>query len=467
VSLGSTQPPSPLAPERQAPVGAGGSLTQSFALAASTYGVGQLANLAFQLLLLKLLGAAAYGTVGLAHLLLITLIFLADLGYASLFLREDRSADHWLSTWRCALGHRLVATLVLMAIALTGWVLYSDDPAGRQYLFSAAPAGLFALFNFSAPLIAAGQRLKGLLAVQIAWPASLLLWWLLSSRLALPPAVSAGVAVSLGFLTQAIVNIAMSRQRVLWLPLFGRGEMVAAMHLSALAVFGTLHDRLTPFLLAPLVPGFMPVYLLLNHVLSGLSGVQSQFSRLLLADATSMGGRQRILAVASWVGWATVSVLLVGVLAQQLGLTIERQWLMLAGVIVLAWGLSVSSGFLSLLLIGARREGQYVRPFLLGAGASVVLQLLALFNDSAGGLLWARVVGVLLVMSALLVLLKLRLGGWGVLALLASLMACVAGESSWVAGLALMLVVPATAGLLRRLPCYLETPRPGLVNEHV
>lgn len=464
--MGPTRPRSSVSPERQGLAANGGSLSQSFVLAAVTFAIGQLANLTFQIVLLKSLGATTYAVVGLAHLLLLTLIFLADLGYASLFLREDRHASHWLVTWRCALGQRLLATLVLISLALTGWVFYSDDQAGRQYLFSAAPASLFALFNFSAPLIAAGQRLRGLMAAQIAWPAGLLLWWPVSVSLPLSAAASAGLAVSLGYLTQAIVNFAMSGQRLLWLPLLGKGQLRAALHLCALSVSGTLHDRLTPFLLAPLVPGFMPVFLLLNHVLSGLSGVQGQLSRLLLGQASSAGGRQRIVAVASLLAWATANMLLLGTLAQSLELPIEsRQWLALAGLVVLAWGLSASSGFLVLLLIGERREGQFVRPFLLGLGASAVLQLMAAWSDAPASVLWARVVGMLLVMSVLLVMLRLRPGRWGMLALAGALATCAAAQTSWATGLAIMLAVPAMIGLLGRRPCYIEPRCTGVMDE--
>lgn len=464
--MGPTRPRSSVSPERQGLAANGGSLSQSFVLAAVTFAIGQLANLTFQIVLLKSLGATTYAVVGLAHLLLLTLIFLADLGYASLFLREDRHASHWLVTWRCALGQRLLATLVLISLALTGWVFYSDDQAGRQYLFSAAPASLFALFNFSAPLIAAGQRLRGLMAAQIAWPAGLLLWWPVSVSLPLSAAASAGLAVSLGYLTQAIVNFAMSGQRLLWLPLLGKGQLRAALHLCALSVSGTLHDRLTPFLLAPLAPGFMPVFLLLNHVLSGLSGVQGQLSRLLLGQASSAGGRQRIVAVASLLAWATANMLLLGTLAQSLELPIEsRQWLALAGLVVLAWGLSASSGFLVLLLIGERREGQFVRPFLLGLGASAVLQLMAAWSDAPASVLWARVVGMLLVMSVLLVMLRLRPGRWGMLALAGALAICAAAQTSWATGLAIMLAVPAVIGLLGRRPCYIEPRCTGVMDE--
>ena len=452
--------PADVASEPSEPSHGIGSITHSFVLAASTYGLAQASNLAFQLLLLKLLGAASYGVVGLAHLLFITLIFLADLGYASLFLREDRSSSHWLETWRCAQGHRLIATLMLMGLALMGWVSYSDDQAGRQYLFCAAPASVFALFNFSAPLIASGQRLRGLLVTQIAWPVALLLWWPVSIVFPLSPAASAGVAVSLGYFTQAAINIAISRQCLIWLPMFGKGQVGAALHLSALGVCGTLHDRLTPFLLAPLAPGFMPVYLLLNHVLGGLSGVQSQLTRLLLGDAARVRGRQRIMAVASLLGWATVNLLLLGALVQGLDLPDEqRQWLGFSGLVVLAWGLSASSGFLVLVLIGTRREGQFVRPFFLGLSASALLQLMAVWQEAPGYLLWARVVGMLLVMSALLMLLGMRPGRWGMLALAGALVACASVGTIWAGGLVIMLAVPALVGLLGRCPCYLESRR--------
>ena len=454
-------------PVQQGAAGRDRSLIHSLLLAASTYGVGQVANLLFQLLLLQQLGATVYGVVGLAHLLLISLMFLADLGYASLFLREDRRASQWLSTWRCALAHRLVATLVLIGLALPGWQLWSDDLAAQQYLFSAAPACLLALFNFSAPMIAGGQRLGGLLAAQIAWPAALLLWWPLSAGLALPPAVAAGLAVSLGYGVQAMANILLSRRVLFWIPLLGKGQIDAAMHLSVFGVLGTLHDRLTPFLLAPLAPGYMPAFLLLNHVLSGLSGVQGQLSRLLLGDATKERGRSRIVVVASLFSWGTVNMLLLGLLAQGLGLPADqRQWLALSALVVLIWGVSASSGLLTLLMIGARRESQVMRPFCLSVSVSVLLQLLAAWLGEASYLFWARLVGMLLLLAMLLMMLKLRPGPWGIAALIGALAACAAGNSSWVTGLALVLLVPALAGLLSLRPCYLGTLRTGLRDEH-
>lgn len=435
-------------------------ISQSFLLASSTYGAGQVANLLFQLYLLKLIGAAEYGTVGLAHLLLITLIFLADLGYSSLFLREPIRTADWQCGWRCALGHRLIATLVLLALAITGWLLFGSEGSSRHYLLSAAPACVFAQFNFSSPTIAAGQRLTGLLLGQIAWPAALLCWWMLHSNLSLAATTTAGLSVSLGYLLQAIANIAYSRRAILWLPLPGKGNIGAAMHLSIMTVCGTLHDRLTAFLLAPLAPSFLPFYLILNHIISGLSGIQAQLSRLLLAEAASQQGHLKIVSVASLLTWATANVLLAGLLIQDLTPSMEhRYWLALSAIVVMIWSLSAASGFLTLLLISARLERYFLRPFLIALGASVLLQVLATWTGDGAYLLWARLLAGLLTMAALFGVLKMRLSHWGIAALLMSLIACAAGNTAWNLATAAILLLPVLTGLLQQRPCYLVTPR--------
>ena len=435
-------------------------------LAGSTYGVGQGANFLFQLLLLKLLGASEYGVVGLAHLLLITLIFLADLGYSSLFLRETGRSAEWQRTWRFALGHRVTATVFLTGLVVIGWQFWSDNTASRQYLLSAAPACFFALFNFSSPMIAAGQRLTGLLVAQIAWPVALVFWWLLWESLSLPAAVTAGFAVSLGYLVQAIANVAYSRQLMLWLPLVGKGQIGAAWHLSIMGVFGTLHDRLTPFLLAPLAPNFLPFYLILNHILSGLSGVQSQLSRLLLADAASEQGRAKAVELASMLIWVITCLMLSALLLQGLELSDDhRQGLALGAIVIMAWGLSASSGFLVVLLVSVRLEGRLVRPLLIALSGSALLQVLAAGAGEASYLLWARLLGMLMVVAALLVVLKLPLTPWGVAALSGSLVACAIANTSWAVGLGVIFMLLTLVGLFRQLPCYRAPSRIGVINE--
>lgn len=432
---------------------------RSLLLAAATYGLGQIANFTFQLRLLDQLGTSVYGTVGLAHLLLTTLIFLADLGYTSLFLRERSGSIEWDRTWRYALGHRMIATLLLLAAVMVGWPLWSDDKSSQEYLIGAAAGCLFALFNYSSPMITEGRRLGGLLIAQVAWPCALLSWWLLQQISPLSPAASAGVAVSLGYLAQAIISVICSRHLLLWLPLAGKGQLGAALHLSLLGVWGTLHDRLTPFLLAPLAPTFLPFFLILNHILSGLSGVVVQFSRLLLPDATHSRGRANILSAASLVLWGTAAALFVVPLMGNVELSTDhKEWLALGAIVLLAWGISTSGGFLALLLISARQERPLARLQGAGLAFSALLQAGAAWIGDPGYLLWARVIGLLAILVAMLMLQHLRPSRWGVAALMLSMLACTGVGQSPVLGLVLLL--SATVALWRRSSCYVEPLKP-------
>ncbi len=443
------QDPHALSPEARA-------VDKSLLFAALAYACGQVANFVFQLLLLDQLGPSQYGEAGLAHLALITLIFLADLGYSSLFLREVRSSINWQHTWRYALGHRLFATLVLLAVVTLGWQVWGSTGAGRDYLFWAIPACLFALVNYSSPMIAEGRSLAGLLVAQVAWPSALLIWWLLPAESGLSPAATAGLAFSLGYLAQALTSLACSRRHLsLWLPKAGKGQIGAALHLSLIGICGTLHDRLTPFLLAPLAPGFLPLLLILNHIMSGLSGIQAQLARLLLPGADTPQGQRKIVNSASLLMWATVVALLIGILLQDLPMLAEqRQWLAPAATLVLAWGVSASSGFFATSLIGARQEKPLLRVLMAGMICSALLQICAAWIGSADYLAGARLLGMLAMLTWLLRLLRLRFGLWGWAALALSLPACAIGAASGSAGLAAALLLPALFGLLRQVPCY-------------
>jgi hypothetical protein len=187
--------------------------------------------------------------------------------------------------------------------------------------------------------------------------------------------------------------------------------------------------------------------------------VLAQFSRLLLPEAQERQGRRHILSAASLVCWGTTAVILGGLLLQGLELSSgQRQWLALGSIVLLAWGVSASSGFLSILLIAARQERPLSR--LLGAGLafSALLQTGAAWGGDAGYLLWARVLGLLAVLAGLLVLLKLRPGHWGVAALSLSVLACALGAWHWSMAIGLALLLPTLAALWRRSSCYVEAP---------
>lgn len=437
-------------------------MRQMLLIAALIYAMGQGTNFLFQLHLLHLLDAKGYGDAGLAHLLLITLIFLADLGYASVFLREAPGHSRWLHDWRCALAQRLVATLLLLAICSVAVCVLAPGSEAIDYWLGAAPAALLALINVSSPMIARGQRLRALLVGQVAWPVALLLSLVLPTRLPYSAAASAGIAVSLGFATQALVHLLLSRNARMWLPKMGKGQLSAALHLSLLGICGTLHDRLTPFLLAPLAPGFLPWYLLLSHALNGLSGAQAQISRLLLPGAATYG-RDNVLRASAWVLQGTAAVLVLTLLLQGLSLAPEQlRWLALSATLLLAWGASASGGFLTLALIDGKRERPLVHLLLIGIAISCPAQLLATWANSPELLLWSRALCMLGVMLGVIRLQHLHLTNWGLGTTCLALLATLAGFTAAAPWFGLLLALPLLIGLAGQRPSYqataLQTP---------
>ncbi|MBC9250131.1 hypothetical protein A9179_07580 [Pseudomonas alcaligenes] len=424
-------------------------------LATLTYGIGQSTNFLFQLHLLHLLGSSAYGDAGLAHLLLITLIFLADLGYSSIFLRQAPDHPGWPHDWACALSHRLGVTLLLLSLCSFAVSALAADSAAFDYWLGAAPAALLALFNFSSPLIARGQRLRALLSGQIAWPVALLLSLTLPTCLPFSTATSAGIAVSLGFAVQALVHLLLSRKLRLWLPRLGSGQFNAALHLSTLSICSTLHDRLTPFLLAPLTPSFLPWYLLISHALNGLSGIQAQLSRLLLPGAARDHGREKVLQAGSWALQGTAALLISVLLLQAATPDPEqRYWLALAGVLLLAWGISVSGGFLGLPLIDANREHAMAQLFVITMAISAPLQVLAAWAQAPDLLLWTRTLCLASIMLGVIRLQHLRLSGWGWLAMGGALLAGIAGFNAAAPWFGVLLALPLVVAVAGRTPCY-------------
>lgn len=418
--------------------------------AALIYVGGQLFNFFFQLLLLHHFGLSDYGVLGLAHLIVLTVLFVADLGYASLFLREDPLASGWEARWRMALVHRLVLTVLLDAAALAGWRMFGGARvAGWSYLVGALPATWFGLINYSAPMLALGHRMAGLAMQQVAWPVAWLGWLLLSSRAGAHGALLAGLTVSLGFMVQAIVNAAVFRRPRLLRPAVGAAfgpagmEMLrSALHVAAMGIGGTLHDRLTPFLVARLAPGFLPIYILIGHVTNGASGIFNQFNRLLMPLAsTTVGVRQGIglmslLLLASAIG----GQLLLGV-----SLVLDPRmlgWLDLTLPVLLGWSVATMGGVLAAMLIGRHREHALSRLILAGLLVSSSAQLGFAALGWVHGVLWARLACLIAIMLVSLRLCRLELSSSGRSVLGACVLAgwALHGGWLWIASVAILLL---------------------------
>ena len=385
----------------------------SFVSGAAIYATGQIANFAFQLLLLQQLGQSLYAEVGLAHLLILSILFIADLGYSSLFLRESPDEAGWSERWRKALLHRLTLTLLLDAAVLLGWLLVRGAQSdGFAYLLNALPATLLGLINYSAPLLAQGRRHTGFLLQQVAWPTALMASLIvLLSNISLS-ASTAGALVSLGFGAQAAVNLYTFGQPHLLLPSLAKREsnmLGSAFQLSMIGIAGTLHERLTPFLIAQLAPSFTVTYLILSHALNGASGIFNQFNRLLLVEVKGSGP--------SWAGY--LSALLLAGLAMGLLLVVvvltlwpEAPLLETRDLVIplmLGWTFITIGGLASALAIGHGRERQLLQIMFFGLLASALWQLTAFAMESASDVLWGRALIMLGLTLATLQLCRQRL----------------------------------------------------------
>lgn len=387
---------------------------------ALAYLAGQACNLMFQLLLLRALGTQTYGHVGLAHISLTALLFVCDLGYGLYFLREKPNAEHWLKAWRSALGHRLLATLLSFAALAGVWITrYDSADEGLLYLAAAAPAALLALLNFSAPLLAAGRHNAGFAMQQIAWPAAAVcfaLTWPLRTQ-TLSPVLLAGGCVSMGYLIQTAFNLAVIRRwshkteigvrlSTLLTPSFSRGGwrmLKASLTLSMLGFLGVANDRLTAFLIEGTAMGFLPAYLLLGQMLGGAAGILSQINRLLVThEANGQDAVPPVRAMAALMLTSMAFLLLAVALSCDNGCgEIPSAWLQLALPVLLDWTLSAVGGGMAAVLIGRRQEKKLARAIIFGVALSIMTQLAGAWLGSADAVLWARVAGSTLSLSAI------------------------------------------------------------------
>ncbi|AVS76281.1 hypothetical protein [Paracidovorax cattleyae] len=418
-----------------------------FLSGAVLYALGQGCTLLFQWLLLRQFGMQGYGEVGLAHLGLLTVLFLADLGYASLFLREDPASADWVVRWRRALWHRLLATLALdLAWVAGAWWQSGGQGEGFAYLLAALPATLLGLVGYSAPLLAQGRRLAGFGVQQVAMPAAIAAWLALRGMPGWEGGMGAGVAVSLGYLVQAVANVAVfgGPPRLLLPEAAGGGHMLGTgLRLSALGIAGTLHDRLTPFLLASAAPAFLPRYLFLGYLIGGASGVFNQFNRLLLAEAHNDPGARWTRSLVSLVlALSALGAQAVLAAAEAWGTAAQQAWLPWVMPVLATGAIVLSGGVLSAQLIGRHRESALLRVLVCGFSCSALLQLAAAAWHAPLPLLWSRLLCILGIAVASLQLCGLRLRPGGHAALWSLLLAAALwlGAGGWV--LAAVLLVP-------------------------
>lgn len=251
--------------------------------------VGQIANIAIQLLLLAQLAPEAYGRIGMAYLLVTTFLFVADLGYGQAFLRIPANKPGWGADWAAAQTHRLIFLSLGVPALMIGWrTAYPLDEFGFQYIAAAMPGIALSLFNFSVVAAARGKFTLVSLTMPVQPLVTLLATIVLmrsgysggelGSGLGL--CFSLGVAIHVAFVAAALKD---PRLFAFAMPARANANFLAtALRLSALGLLGTLYERSYVWFVEAADPGFLPYYIFLSQISQGLLNVFAQVQRVVL-----------------------------------------------------------------------------------------------------------------------------------------------------------------------------------------
>ncbi len=256
------------------------------------YAAAQAINFAVQLLIVHQLGKETFGNIGIAQTCVLSLIFIAELGMPSYFIREASIRSNWRHQWRHGCIWRALTLLVGTAGLLIFWrSYYGAALPGLHYILFATPGMFLSILNPTPLLIAQGRANRA--------AAGLLILWLTYAAIAVSalyffPAAYAdagiGAAFSLGYLAYTIFLA----RRVEWQSL--TNDPAAHAHNDMLkrsvtvwipALLGTLYALLLAFSVQHLAPAILVYFLLGNQIMQGISGLNLQMQRVLLSTLAS------------------------------------------------------------------------------------------------------------------------------------------------------------------------------------
>ncbi len=263
-----------------------GGLMLNSARSAACYVAGQGVNFLLQLFILHALGKAHFGLLGIAQLSVYAVIFIAELGMPSYFIREARLRHDWRQEWRRACLYRLCfVTAVAVLLMAFGHHYFIGKGFGFRYLVGALP-GMFLSVFLPTPLLL-GQNRSKIVAYSIP------LQWLVIGSLSLltlllelpQPGFWLGIDFSAGYLVQLVFQ----RMAVVWPalvtpanPAWNRDMLRRCLFIWVPALFGTLYTLLLTYAIEELRPPIIAYFVLFNQIMQGVSGINMQVQRILL-----------------------------------------------------------------------------------------------------------------------------------------------------------------------------------------
>jgi O-antigen/teichoic acid export membrane protein len=262
-------------------------ITSSDALRAGlAYAYSSGISLILQLCIIWVRGGVYYEEIGLVYLLLMSIIFLGDLGYNQLFLRESKLDGAFKHDWQLSLGHKLLATLVLILFLF----LYVVSQRGIHsnsliYLCLSSLGLLFYCLTPTTLLYSQSRNNIAVLVLPIQQSITVLPCLILVFSNVDDYIFSAflGLMFAIGYIG-AFVFVHGKLKSSEWIKpkfaLLQYGRMKESLYLWQLGLSGMVYDRTLLFFIEHLRPDFLAVFIFLNQVLQGMSGIIVQIQKI-------------------------------------------------------------------------------------------------------------------------------------------------------------------------------------------
>lgn len=383
-------------------------------------------NLVIQLLLVRALGTAEFGVLGVVQLCVTALIFVAELGTPSYFIRAASTRENWGDEWRMSVRYRrgLVCIGILLLLGY-GYGRQGFNTEGVEYLLATIPAMLLSASNPAPILIAQAHTRRAAIGLVVLWGSYALL---ATAALQLLPnadlPLALGAAFSVGYAAMGIFY----RQGIRWPD---RGETATkdtlrAMRKSTFIVWlpgllGTAYGLQLTFMVEHMAPILLTYFILGNQILQGISGINNQLQRSLLSvmsihhhQETHEEGRQLLHSLCTLAAMGALAM----VLALMATLLATGAWLnepvildesRYFSMMLADRFLGLVGAFLVTALVACHREGLVLRTIVYTYGTSMLLQWgLAEAGVALLPILLLRLVTILLQMAAFYRALALR-----------------------------------------------------------